>query len=267
MPRTPKSHEELIYKGKDSVLVVCRNRNDAEPGDTDYGFPRRPPFPKYRTDYLAFYLSQDHPDAQGHGGIYYFVSAKKWTKRIGEKSGRRIWRIRGEQRQELRPPIGNSTGMRVVHIYTTLEQLKKARDVSELSEDDGSVQTSHGGKERTKPRAAETDQNWELSEGGAAEVKAEIAYRNPRLRKMVLAEKGSRCVVCGKDPTRIFGDWGKSCIEIHHLRPISKSKKKRRTVTINDVEAICANCHRVIHHGGREPLPLDVVRKRISREA
>jgi hypothetical protein len=117
---------------------------------------------------------------------------------------------------------------------------------------------------KTKALHSRNSANWKLPEGGTAEVSLEITYRNPALRKMVLADKGFKCEVCGEDQTERYGETGKSCVEVHHLRPLSKNKKAPRKVTIKDVAVVCANCHRVIHSSGRIPLPIDVARKQVS---
>ena len=56
-----------------------------------------------------------------------------------------------------------------------------------------------------------------------------------------------RCEYCGLDPVETYGpDIGEACIEVHHTVPLSKNQYESETL-LEDLECLCANCHRVAH--------------------
>lgn len=54
------------------------------------------------------------------------------------------------------------------------------------------------------------------------------------------------CERCGFDPVASFGEKATSCIEVHHIHPLGDDTVERHT-SLEDVECVCANCHRLIH--------------------
>ena len=56
-----------------------------------------------------------------------------------------------------------------------------------------------------------------------------------------------QCEHCGLDPVETYGsDAGEACIEVHHTVPLSKNQYGLQTL-LEDLECLCANCHRVVH--------------------
>jgi 5-methylcytosine-specific restriction endonuclease McrA len=98
-----------------------------------------------------------------------------------------------------------------------------------------------------------------FQEGGTKEITVELRRRDPRLRKQAIEQYGYRCQVCGFDFGAVYGEWGKGYIEVHHLRPLSE-RSGEHEVTVAEVAVVCANCHRVLHRNGREPLSIEALR-------
>ena len=99
-----------------------------------------------------------------------------------------------------------------------------------------------------------------FSEGGIDEITREIKHRDPTLKPHAIAKYGYGCMVCGFEFLKTYGEAGEGYIELHHLNPISKRKGKH-TVTVEEVIVVCANCHRVLHRNGADPLPWKELRK------
>jgi len=79
--------------------------------------------------------------------------------------------------------------------------------------------------------------------------------RDPQLSKrkksQALARYGSlKCEVCEFDFAARYGELGAGFIEAHHRRPIA-SLTEKTTTTLSDLALVCANCHRMLHKGGR----------------
>jgi len=77
-----------------------------------------------------------------------------------------------------------------------------------------------------------------------------------RSSKLIRSFKNSlatfECRICGFDFKKIYGDIGEKFIEAHHSRPVSKFEVEEE-VSIEDLVAICSNCHRMIHR--LSPMP------------
>lgn len=55
-----------------------------------------------------------------------------------------------------------------------------------------------------------------------------------------------QCSICGFDFEEIYSDIGKGFVEAHHIKPVFCLKPDEK-VTINELVAVCSNCHRMLH--------------------
>lgn len=87
--------------------------------------------------------------------------------------------------------------------------------------------------------------------------------RSPRLRVDAINKYGTKCLVCGFDSNKFYGeDIADGYIEVHHEKMLASTKGKHE-VTINEVKVVCSNCHRIIHRKG-EMLNWEKLRKTIE---
>ncbi len=99
--------------------------------------------------------------------------------------------------------------------------------------------------------------NQEISSEGAMKTVIVNRYeRDPKIKQKVIAayndndidsRNGYKCQVCGFDFEEAYGELGKNFIEVHHLIPLSKIKKKHKVNPKKDLIPLCANCHAMIH--------------------
>ena len=95
---------------------------------------------------------------------------------------------------------------------------------------------------------SEKKENILKTEGGEKVYISRKVERNPSLRNDAIRIHGYDCAVCGFNFEKCYGDWGKGWAEVHHLVPISESKKQTKyTDPEYDLVILCANCHRMIH--------------------
>ncbi len=102
-------------------------------------------------------------------------------------------------------------------------------------------------------------------EGGIKEIAVELIRRNPLLRTRAIAAYGYTCIVCGFNFEQQYGDLGAGYVEVHHLRPLS-ARKAKHTASVKDVKVVCANCHRILHRNGRNPLPVETLREAVLKQ-
>lgn len=56
------------------------------------------------------------------------------------------------------------------------------------------------------------------------------------------------CERCGLDPVTVYGGvHGEACIEVHHRKTQVQDMDEGHKTTLEDLECLCANCHRVVH--------------------
>jgi len=103
-----------------------------------------------------------------------------------------------------------------------------------------------------------------FQEGGFQEIILEIQKRDSRLRAQAIERYGYSCYICGFNFSKVYGEFGDGYIEVHHLIPLSNAKGERINTT-DDVCVVCANCHRVLHRNGKEPIPLDVLKNIVEQ--
>jgi 5-methylcytosine-specific restriction protein A len=82
----------------------------------------------------------------------------------------------------------------------------------------------------------------------------ERALRTAKLRERALAAPDGRlrCEVpgCGFDFEQVYGRLGANYAQVHHLTPLSAQAEVVQT-TLKDLAVVCANCHAMIHLGGK----------------
>lgn len=70
-------------------------------------------------------------------------------------------------------------------------------------------------------------------------------------KRTVLSVTGRlACEACGFDFEAFYGALGQGYAECHHLTPLAELAGMRET-RLQDLAIVCANCHRMLHRGGR----------------
>jgi len=119
--------------------------------------------------------------------------------------------------------------------------------------------------EKTKDIIESVKDQYEFNEGGISEITIELHKRDPNLRKQAIDKYGYSCYVCNSDLQKLYGDLELNCFEVHHLEPISKQMRDR-VYTVEDVRVVCANCHRILHKNGAEPIDVEVLKQTIEKQ-
>lgn len=84
-------------------------------------------------------------------------------------------------------------------------------------------------------------------DGATKEKIAKYYERDPRNRLAAIRIHGCKCIVCGFDFNKFYGELGIGYIEVHHLTPLSEINKEHDINPSTDLVPICPNCHRMIH--------------------
>lgn len=110
--------------------------------------------------------------------------------------------------------------------------------------------------------AQETNNDWYAEEMFGIEGEAFRRLVVHRRRERELRErkitdtlgKNGRLVCevpgCGFDFAHVYGEIGVGYAQVHHLHPLWQSGEGRKT-HLSDLAIVCANCHAMIHRGGK----------------
>ncbi|MBF6149365.1 HNH endonuclease [Nocardia nova] len=95
-------------------------------------------------------------------------------------------------------------------------------------------------------------------EGRSLHRQVRVYERDPKLRDAKLKwsrrNRGSiACEVCQFDFEKFYPGHGSGYAEVHHINPLHITQRVENT--IDDLIVLCANCHRMIHRGGRALTP------------
>lgn len=101
-------------------------------------------------------------------------------------------------------------------------------------------------------------------EGKVKYVYGKQYERNPRNRIEAIKYHGTKCIVCGFDFEKTYGDRGKGYIEIHHIKPLSSVGEESNINPKTDLVPICSNCHRMIHRKKDNVLSIDDLKQIIK---
>ncbi len=85
----------------------------------------------------------------------------------------------------------------------------------------------------------------EFQEGQRASRETAYFVRNLKLVRAAKDHYGTSCLACGFNFAEFYGDIGEDFIEVHHKRQMADDKVRLKTV--DDVDVLCANCHRMVH--------------------
>ncbi len=89
--------------------------------------------------------------------------------------------------------------------------------------------------------------------------------RNPKNRQRAIEIHGCFCSVCNFDFERMYGEFGKNFIEVHHIKPLHEFKGEEVDVNPEtDLIPICSNCHRIIHRDVQHLLTIKELREIIA---
>lgn len=100
-------------------------------------------------------------------------------------------------------------------------------------------------------------------EGREITVTSKRYERSPAIRSKAIEVHGLDCSICGFNFQEMYGELGEKFIHIHHIERVADAGL--RAVDIKqDVIAVCANCHAMLH---REipPLQPDELKGRLRR--
>ncbi len=71
--------------------------------------------------------------------------------------------------------------------------------------------------------------------------------RSLQNRESAIHIHGTKCMICGFDFEKKYGELGKGYIEVHHIKPLSKLDEEVIINPETDLICVCANCHRMLH--------------------
>lgn len=102
------------------------------------------------------------------------------------------------------------------------------------------------------------------SEGTVKEYSGKRYERNPINRAKAIEIHGLNCKGCGFNFEKVYGEWGKDFIEIHHVNPLCTIKEEVVNNPETDLVPVCSNCHRMIHRRKEEVLTIEELKELIK---
>ena len=126
-----------------------------------------------------------------------------------------------------------------LHYYIDFLKSKVAKETSHQSSVSSSAETSANIDEDVIEKA---------TEGLRKEVTFFRRYRNRAIRNECAKKYNYKCCVCGMDFEKVYGPRGHEFIEVHHIKPLA-SYEGEHDIPLEDLRALCSNCHSIVHHG------------------
>ena len=102
------------------------------------------------------------------------------------------------------------------------------------------------------------------SEGKKTQYYTTRYERNPQNRQQAIAIHGTKCMACGFDFEKFYGERGKDYIEVHHIVPLATRDQQVNIDPRTDLIVVCSNCHRMIHRRKNDILTLEGLKRIIS---
>ena len=83
-------------------------------------------------------------------------------------------------------------------------------------------------------------------------------------RDAAIAVHGTKCMACGFDFEKAYGEYGKGYIEVHHAKPLFESDEEITPDPEKDLICLCSNCHRMVHHFKNKVLSLEELKQLLA---
>lgn len=106
-----------------------------------------------------------------------------------------------------------------------------------------------GGATSQSPSDQIEEELQKATEGVIKEVTFFRSKRNRKIRNLCAGRDNYTCQVCGFNFEKTYGERGKGFIEIHHKNPMANFDGEHE-IKLEDLVALCSNCHSMIHYGG-----------------
>jgi 5-methylcytosine-specific restriction protein A len=71
--------------------------------------------------------------------------------------------------------------------------------------------------------------------------------RNSKNRENAIRIHGTKCMICGFDFEKKYGELGRGYIEVHHIKPLAELDEEVVIDPETDLICVCSNCHRMLH--------------------
>lgn len=89
--------------------------------------------------------------------------------------------------------------------------------------------------------------------------------RDIKIQSVLAKNKPLTCEVCGFNFEEVYGEIGRAFIEVHHSKPLSSYEEETVIDPIKDLNCVCSNCHRMLHHGKSGVLTVNQLKARIMK--
>ena len=81
--------------------------------------------------------------------------------------------------------------------------------------------------------------------------------RDPRNRKVAIKIHGTKCMACGFDFEKTYGERDEDYIEVHHMVHLASRDAEINIDPGKDFIVVCSNCHRMNHRKKNQVLSLE----------
>jgi len=110
------------------------------------------------------------------------------------------------------------------------------------------------------PKLRSPEEQAAYEEGQQHTIEMVVSARNPKVSADAKARSNFTCEACEFNFKDFYGIIGSKFAEAHHKIPINAGT---RTTTIDDIDVLCANCHRMVHKES-PPISIERLRKMIE---
>ncbi len=90
--------------------------------------------------------------------------------------------------------------------------------------------------------------------------------RSANNRRLAIKYHGCKCMACGFDFEKTYGEIGKNFIEVHHIKPLYSKDQEVEVDPKTDLICLCPNCHRMVHRYKNKVLSLNELKELLEKE-
>lgn len=126
--------------------------------------------------------------------------------------------------------------------WTLYDNLKSALENLGLVNKNGAEIT-----ERLSTEIQPYEEEIYFKEGKVIKVLVDKYERNQKARIKCIEYYGDKCMICGFDFEKVYGEIASDFIHVHHINQLADIKGEYNVDPIKNLLPVCANCHSVLH--------------------
>lgn len=135
----------------------------------------------------------------------------------------------------------------IAKIDKKIKRLSNSKQRLDISNQDEILYLINSKEQMSIPEEIIEDKLNKFTEGSKKKILVNSYERNSKARAECIRLYGTKCIICGFDFGKIYGEIFDGKVHIHHKVPLNEIDNEYEVNPETDLVPVCPNCHLVLH--------------------